>query len=109
ATRGTSTVTFNGAIATPTAWSATSLVVPVPAGATSGNVIVTVGGVASNGVSFTVNQTPTLTQPVNRTSARNATVSLQLVASDPDGLPLTYSVTGLPAPLTVNATTGLIT
>jgi hypothetical protein len=29
-------------------------VVPVPAGATTGNVVVTVGGVASNGVSFTV-------------------------------------------------------
>ena len=28
--------------------------VPVPGGATTGNVVVTVGGVASNGVSFTV-------------------------------------------------------
>ena len=27
---------------------------PVPSGATSGNVVVTVGGVASNGVTFTV-------------------------------------------------------
>jgi hypothetical protein len=55
-----------------------------------------------------VNQPPTLTQPPNRTSARNATVSLQLVASDPDGDVLTYSATGLPASLTVNAATGLI-
>ena len=44
-------------------WSATSIVVPVPAGATTGNVVVTVGGVASNGVSFTVLATPTITQP----------------------------------------------
>jgi len=29
-------------------------VVPVPTGATTGNVVVTVGGLASNGVSFTV-------------------------------------------------------
>ena len=50
ATKGTSTVTFNGTTATPTTWSATSIVVPVPAGATTGNVVVTVGGLASNGV-----------------------------------------------------------
>jgi hypothetical protein len=55
ATQGTSTVKFNGAAATPTNWSATSIVAPVPAGATTGNVVVTVGGVASNGMSFTVN------------------------------------------------------
>jgi hypothetical protein len=54
ATQGTSTVTFSGTAATPTSWSASSIVVPVPAGATTGNVIVTVGGVASNGVVFTV-------------------------------------------------------
>ena len=54
ATQGTSTVTFNGTAATPTSWSATSIVVPVPAGATTGNVVVTVAGVASNGVVFTI-------------------------------------------------------
>jgi len=54
ASQGTSTVTFNGVAATPTSWSATSIVVPVPTGATTGNVVVTVGGVASNGVGFTV-------------------------------------------------------
>ena len=54
ATQGTSTVTFNGTIATPTSWTATSIVVPVPAGATTGNVVVTVGGVASNAMVFTV-------------------------------------------------------
>ena len=45
---------FNGMAATPTSWSATSIVAPVPAGATTGNVVVTVSGVASNGVAFTV-------------------------------------------------------
>ncbi len=53
-TQGTSTVTFNGTAATPTSWSATSIAVPVPTGTTTGNVVVTVGGVASNGVTFTV-------------------------------------------------------
>ena len=64
ATQGTSTVTFNGTTATPTSWSATSIVVPVPAGATTGNVVVTVGGLASNGVSFTVTVPPTHHEPV---------------------------------------------
>jgi IPT/TIG domain/Putative Ig domain len=54
ATQGTSTVTFNGTKATPTSWSDTSIVAPAPTGATTGSVIVTAGGVASNGVTFTV-------------------------------------------------------
>jgi IPT/TIG domain len=54
ATQGTSTVTFNGTAAVPSSWSATSIVAAVPAGATTGNVVVTVGGQASNGVNFAV-------------------------------------------------------
>jgi hypothetical protein len=61
ATQGTSTVTFNGTAATVTSWSATSIVVTVPAGATNGNVVVTVGGVASNGVPFTISGAPSIT------------------------------------------------
>jgi uncharacterized protein (TIGR03437 family) len=52
--QGTSSVTFNGITATATSWGAASIGVTVPAGATTGNVVVTVGGVASNPVSFTV-------------------------------------------------------
>src|SRR6185436_15563295 len=59
-TKGSSTVTFNGTLATPTTWSDTSITVPVPSGATTGNVVVTVGGLASNGVSFTVTVPPTI-------------------------------------------------
>jgi uncharacterized protein DUF4038/collagenase-like protein with putative collagen-binding domain/IPT/TIG domain-containing protein len=63
ATQGSSTVTFNGTAGTPTSWSDTSIVVPVPTGATTGPVVVTVGGVASNGVTFTVTtaSSPTIT------------------------------------------------
>jgi hypothetical protein len=57
-TQGTSTVAFNGTLATPSTWSQTSLVVPVPSGATTGSVVVTVGGQASNGVTFTVTTPP---------------------------------------------------
>jgi len=57
ATQGSSTITFNGVAAAPTPanWSDTSIATPVPTGATTGNVVVTVGGIASNGVPFTVN------------------------------------------------------
>ena len=55
ATQGTSTVTFNGTVATViVGWSDTSIVATVPSGAITGNVVVTVGGVGSNGKSFTV-------------------------------------------------------
>ncbi len=54
ATQGSSTVAFNGTTATPSSWSATSIAVPVPNGATTGNIVVTVAGNASNGVGFTV-------------------------------------------------------
>jgi hypothetical protein len=82
--------------------------VPVPAGATSGPVIVTVSGVASNALAFTVNAPPTLALVANQTSAENSTVALQLVGSDPNGTSVSYSATGLPAGLSLNATTGLI-
>ncbi len=61
-TQGNSTVTFNGTSATATTWNATSITATVPTGATTGNVVVTVGGQASNGVSFTVTvPAPTIT------------------------------------------------
>jgi IPT/TIG domain/Glucodextranase, domain B len=51
-----SSVTFNGTPATPTSLSSTQIVVPVPAGASSGPIVVTVGGTASNQVAFEVTQ-----------------------------------------------------
>jgi hypothetical protein len=54
ATRGSSTVTFNGTAAQPATWSTTSVSVTVPRGAKTGNVVVTVGAQISNGVAFTV-------------------------------------------------------
>jgi hypothetical protein len=60
-TPGTSTVTFNGTTATATAWSASSITATVPAGSTTGNVVVTVNGVGSSGVNFTVLTPPSIT------------------------------------------------
>jgi FtsP/CotA-like multicopper oxidase with cupredoxin domain len=59
--QGTSTVSFNGTVAAPTAWSASSITVPVPAGATTGNIVVNVGGQASNGVPFSIYPDPSIT------------------------------------------------
>jgi YD repeat-containing protein len=52
-----SKVTFNTTVATPTSWSATKIVVPVPPGASTGNVFVTANGGSSNGILFTVQGT----------------------------------------------------
>ena len=61
ATQGTNTLTFNGVAATPSLWSDTSITVLVPGGATTGPVLVSVNGIASNSVSFTVNSlSPTI-------------------------------------------------
>ena len=54
ATQGTSTISFNGTIATSTSWSDTSITALVPSGATTGNVVVNVSGLATNGIPFTV-------------------------------------------------------
>ncbi len=47
--------------------------------------------------------------PEAQSDAEGETVTLTLVASDPDGDALTYSATGLPMGLSVNASTGAIT
>lgn len=52
--QGSSTVKFNGAAATISVWSSTSLTMTVPTGATSGGVIVTVSNVPSDDAPFTV-------------------------------------------------------
>ena len=112
-TQGTSTVKFNGVSAIPTAWGPTSITAPVPSGATTGSVVVTVNGLASNGVSFTstnlfVSISPkraavTLTQPQQFTAT---------VTNDPLNGGVSWSVDGVgggsPASGTVSST-GLYT
>jgi hypothetical protein len=91
ATQGSSRLTFNGAAATPTGWSATSIVSPVPAGATTGNVIITVDGVASAGVSFTV--VPVSISP--RTAAIAITQTQPFNAWVTGGAAINWSVDGI--------------
>jgi IPT/TIG domain/FG-GAP-like repeat/FG-GAP repeat len=48
-TQGSSMVSFNGVTGVPTSWTSSSIVVPVPAGATTGLVTITVAGAPSAG------------------------------------------------------------
>jgi hypothetical protein len=54
------------------------------------------------------NEFPTLTSPGNQSSRVGQAVSLQLVGADPDGLPITYTATGIPPGLFVGSATGFI-
>ncbi len=54
ATQGAGTVTFNNVAAPVGSWAFNSISVTVPSGASTGNVVVNVGGLSSNGVQFTV-------------------------------------------------------
>jgi len=60
AIEGTSTVQFNGTKAPVKSWSDSNIVVTVPGGATTGSVVVTVAGLTSAGLTFTVQPLPGL-------------------------------------------------
>jgi hypothetical protein len=119
ATQGTSTVTFNGTAATPTSWSATSIMVPVPVGTTAGNVVVTVGGQASNGVMFTVTgAAPAITSLNPNAGAVAAPVTIAgtnfgatqgtstVTFNGTAATPTSWSATSIAAPVPAGATTG---
>lgn len=65
-----------------TSWSNTGITVTIPSGATTGNVVVTVGGVTSNGITFTVTSQPpgfpvlTAINPPSGTAGTGVTVTL---------------------------------
>jgi len=110
-TQGSSTVKFNGTTATPTNWSATSITAPVPAGATSGNVVVTVSGVASAGVNFNVGTSAlAISASALPRGAINGSYSASLIASGGTA-PYSWSIMqgALPSGLSLNASTGAIT
>ncbi len=56
----------------------------------------------------TTNLAPTLNQPPNQSGAVGSSVTLALVATDPEEAALTYSASGLPPGLTINSSTGVI-
>src|SRR5579864_3516590 len=61
-TQGSSTVAVNGTpVDVIASWSATEIFAEIPIGATTGNVVVTVAGVQSNGVQLTIVPAPSIT------------------------------------------------
>jgi YD repeat-containing protein len=120
ATQGSSAINFNGVPAAPTSWSATSIIVPVPAGATTGNVIVTVGGLDSNGASFTVVTQPHISSVAPNPAAIGASVTItganfgvtQSISSvtfnGAAASPVSWSPTTIVTPVPTGATTGNI-
>src|SRR5271157_5592325 len=81
--QGSSTVKFNGTSAgTAASWGDTSITVSVPNGATTGNVVVTVAGVASNGMNFTVIPAPTLTSVSPASGVQGTSVAVTLTGSN---------------------------
>jgi len=119
ATQGGSSVTFNGTTASPTSWSATSITTLVPAGATTGNVVVTVGGQASNGFSFTVSApAPSITNIQPNPAAVGTSVTITgtnfgatqggstVAFAGTTASPTSWSATSITTTVPVGATTG---
>jgi hypothetical protein len=118
ATPGTSTVKFGAVTATPTSWSAGSIVAPVPTGAATGNVVVTVNSVASNAVAFTVLPAPSITSLSPTSGAVGSSVTItgsNFGASQGSGTvkfggvtatPTSWSATSIKVPVPSGAASG---
>ena len=117
-TQGSSAVAFNGMPATPTSWTATSIVAPVPAGATTGNVMVSVAGLSSNGMTFSVLLTPSITtlSPTSGPVGTSVTISgsnfgitqgsSAVAFNGMPAAPTSWSATSIVAPVPAGTTTG---
>jgi hypothetical protein len=87
AIQGSSTVTFNGVAAAITSWTASSITATVPAAATTGLVVVTVGGYSSNGITFTVNGpriSASVSPPPNSLGWNNTSVTVTFTCTATD-------------------------
>jgi sugar lactone lactonase YvrE len=81
ATQGSSTVTFHNVPVSsypnhPVTWSDTSITASVPLKATTGNIVVTVGGAASNPLGFTVAPSPVVTDVQPRSGPVRTTITV---------------------------------
>ena len=87
AAQASGAVTFNGVAAAIASWSATSITATVPAPATTGPVLVSVNGVASNGVVFTINGPPigaSLSPLPNGSGWNNSSVTVTFTCTQTD-------------------------
>lgn len=86
ATPANNTVSFNNTVATVTASTTTSITTTVPAGATTGKVAVTVGGVkATSSGNFTVTCTNPTKPTITHTSSGDFTSSTLTASAAPEG------------------------
>jgi RHS repeat-associated protein len=119
ASQGNSTVTFGGTPATVNNWTANSLYTTVPSGATTGNLVVTVGGLASNGYSFTVTgPSPSITSlspnsgpvgtsvTITGTNFGDSQGTSTVTFSGTAATPTSWSATSIVAPVPSGAITG---
>ena len=113
------TLKFNGTTATPSSWTNTQIVAPVPAGSITGPVVVTQAG-ASNSVAFTVIPPPSITSisltsgPVNTSvTISGAGFGMAQGASTvrfngTAATPFNWSDSRIVVPVPVGATTGAV-
>jgi hypothetical protein len=116
--QGASTVTFNGTATTPSSWSASSITAPVPSGATSGNLVVTVGGLGSNGFGFTVASHITSVSPTSGAVGDLVTVtgtdfgatqgSSTITFNGTNAAPTSWTNTGITVLVPAGATSGSV-
>ena len=114
--QGSSTVTFQDIPVTPSAWSNTSITLPVPDAAYDGPIVVTVNGIATNGLPYQV--TPTITGVSPAAASVGTLVTVSGTAFQPNqnfspvtfngvsATPTTWSNTSFTVPVPSGATTG---
>ncbi len=109
ATQGSSTVKVNGVTAaTVTNWTNAQIIVNVPSGASSGPVVVTVNGVASNGLTFSVLPPPTISSVTPTSGVVGST--LTIAGTNLTGATgVTFSGTAPIGPTSVTATSLAVT
>lgn len=102
ALQGSSSVSVDGVAAAPTTWSATAISVPVPAGASTGDVVVSVNSVPSNALTFVSNPTNGIVtsfrydsqgQLTSTTDPLNRTTSFAYTSEGPAPAGLLHTVT----------------
>jgi hypothetical protein len=112
------TVEFNGISATPQSLTATSFVVQVPAGATTGSLFATVNGTNSNGVTFTVVPPPSISS-ISPSSGTIGITTVTITGSNfgtmqggsvlfngTRATPTSWSSTSIATPIPTGATSG---
>ena len=111
-TQGLSSVTFNGVTAPVASWNAGSITATVPTQASTGNVVVTVNGAASNGVNFTVTSLVVTLSPNRAAVTLSQNQQFSATANDPQNGGLSWSVDGVSGGNTTSgaiSTAGLFT